>query len=100
MSRHIMINVSIPDELDRFVSSRIDSGEYRSASEVVCDGLRLLEERERARQSDLAELRDQIAVGLDQARRGELLDGDEVMARLMERHERRLHGLETAEGRE
>lgn len=36
------MNVSLPDELARFVRERVDSGLYSSASEVVREALRLL----------------------------------------------------------
>lgn len=72
------MNVSLTPELDEFVSSRVRSGRYQSASEVVREGLRLLQDRE----ASLDEVRDKIAVGLEQARRGELLDGAEVFDEL------------------
>lgn len=37
--------------------------------------------------SYLRELRELIAVGLDEAQRGELLDGEQVMADLLRRYE-------------
>lgn len=37
------VNVSLTDELDEFIKSRVSSGDYSSASEVVSDALRLLE---------------------------------------------------------
>jgi antitoxin ParD1/3/4 len=40
-------NVSLTPELEEFVDSKVASGRYRSASEVVRAALRLLEERER-----------------------------------------------------
>jgi len=76
------MNVSLTPELERFVASRVASGRYQSASEVVREALRLLEEREQARQAALDRLRAEIAVGLEQAKRGELLDGDEVFREL------------------
>lgn len=42
-------NVSLPPELDRFVSNLMHTGRYHSASEVVREALRLLEARERGR---------------------------------------------------
>lgn len=84
MAARTTINVSLTPHLERFVNSRVASGQYPSASEVIREGLRLLEEREEA----LRELRGKIAVGLEQARRGELLDGENVFQEL-EHHGRR-----------
>jgi antitoxin ParD1/3/4 len=76
------LNVSITPELERFVEDRVASGRYQTASEVVREGLRLLEERETARQEALEELRKHIAIGVEQADRGEFIDGDEVFEEL------------------
>ena len=43
------MNVSLPPEQDRFVRTQVASGRYRTASEVVREGLRLLEETEHRR---------------------------------------------------
>lgn len=40
------MNVSLTDKLEEFVSRLVEEGRYRSASEVVREGLRLLEIRE------------------------------------------------------
>lgn len=39
-------SITIGDYFDRFIKSRISSGRYKNASEVVRAGLRLLEEEE------------------------------------------------------
>jgi Arc/MetJ-type ribon-helix-helix transcriptional regulator len=44
-------NVSLTPELERAVDERVASGRYRSASEVVRAGLRLLEREEKAERS-------------------------------------------------
>jgi len=40
------MNVSLTGKLEKFVSELVEEGRYRSASEVVREGLRLLEIRE------------------------------------------------------
>ncbi len=49
------MNVSLTPRLERFTRSLVDSGRYRSASEVLREALRLLEDRE-AQTSDLRRL--------------------------------------------
>jgi antitoxin ParD1/3/4 len=79
------LTVSLTPELESFVSSRVSSGHNRSVSEVVAEGLRLLARQEVDSRSALTELRAKVAVGLEQAERGELLDGEEVFQELEER---------------
>jgi putative addiction module CopG family antidote len=43
------MNVSLSSELERFVRENVSSGRYISASEVVRDALRLLQENDRQR---------------------------------------------------
>lgn len=43
------MNVSLPPSQEQFVRAQVDTGRYRTASEVVRDGLRLLEEAEHRR---------------------------------------------------
>ncbi len=82
------MNVSITPQMERFVARRVRSGRYQSASEVVREGLRLLEERELAREAIVEDLRQRIASGMAQARRGELSDG-EAFFEPLEKQERR-----------
>lgn len=76
------VNVSLTPELDAFLQSRVNSGRYQTASEVVREALRLLEHQERARESAFQELKAKLQHGAAQAERGELLDGEEVFAEL------------------
>jgi antitoxin ParD1/3/4 len=80
------MNVSLTPELERLVAEKVESGMYTSASEVVREGLRLLQERDQLRRTRLEELRREIARGVEQADRGELIDGEAVFRELRERN--------------
>jgi antitoxin ParD1/3/4 len=62
------MNVSLTPELEAMIRQRVESGRYNNASEVVRDALRHLEEHERSEH-----LNSLLAVGLEQAQRGELV---------------------------
>ncbi len=76
------MNVSLTPELEQLVREKVDSGRYLSASEVVREGLRLLEERDRVYQMRLAQLQKELDIGIQEADRGELFDGETVIAEL------------------
>ena len=56
---------SIGDHYEAFAKELVASGRYASVSEVLRDGLRLMEEREALRAWKLNELRKAIQEGLD-----------------------------------
>ena len=66
------MNVSLTQELEKLVNERVRSGMYSSASEVVREALRLLNERDELRRQQLEQLRKEVAVGIVQADRGEV----------------------------
>jgi len=56
-------NVNLTPELDRFLLSRVETGRFENASEVVRAALRSLERDERLFESKLAVLRAAIDAG-------------------------------------
>ena len=83
--REMLMNVSLTPELERFVAECVASGRYRSASEVVRAGLRLLEEQEHEQHMRLGALRADIAEGIGSLERGEGRTGDEAFVHLQTR---------------
>jgi antitoxin ParD1/3/4 len=79
------MNILLPAELENFVQERIASGRSRSAEEVIAAGLRLLQEQDENALTALEELRAKIAVGMEQAERGGLVDGPAAFAKLRRR---------------
>ncbi len=59
------MNVSLTPQLEALVKKKVDSGLYGSASEVMREALRLLDERDRLQAMRLEELRAEIQKGLD-----------------------------------
>ena len=56
-------NVNLTDELDHFVLTKVESGRYENASEVVRAALRSLDREERTYEAKLAALRAAIDEG-------------------------------------
>ncbi len=79
------MNVSLTPELEEFVSAKVESGRYHSASEVVREALRLLEERDQDRAARLAEFNEEIGRRLTALDRGEAVAPAEARARLRSR---------------
>ena len=70
-----------PPELEKFVSAKVQSGRYNSASEVVREALRLLEEHDSARATQMAEFNQEIGRRLASLDRGEAIDPAAARAR-------------------
>ncbi|HEX8046286.1 type II toxin-antitoxin system ParD family antitoxin [Rhizobium sp.] len=73
-------SLSLGEHWEGFIREQISSGRYGSASEVVRDALRDMEER----MERLSALRAHIAEGLAQAERGEFADDFSVEAIIAE----------------
>ena len=76
------MNVHLTPELEQLVQNKVKTGRYNSASEVVREALRLLEEHDQNRQMRLQEIRRKIQEGWDSLGRGEGMDGEEFMVQL------------------
>jgi antitoxin ParD1/3/4 len=61
------MTIHLSSDREQFVRSLVQAGQYASEDEVIAEALQLLEERDK-----LAVLRQEIAIGIEQADRGEL----------------------------
>jgi len=82
------MNVSLTPELEHLVQEKVASGLYNSASEVVREALRLMQQRDEIRRVRLEELRREISIGIQAADRGELVDGEQFFEELRAELER------------
>ena len=78
------MDIHLPRQLEQYVQSKVESGRYNSASEVVREALRIMEQKEEMRAIQLRELRNQLDMGLAEAGRGEAMDGETFMRGLIE----------------
>jgi antitoxin ParD1/3/4 len=83
------MNVSLTAELEKFVSAKVESGRYNSASEVVREALRLLEEHDQARSVQLAGFNQELGLRLDTLDHGRHVSPTDARARLRRKSERR-----------
>lgn len=59
------MNVNLTPQLDAMVRHKVESGLYNSASEVIREALRLMEEQDRMRAAKLEQLRQDIRDGIN-----------------------------------
>lgn len=77
-------NINLTPEMDRYVTGKIESGQYANASEVLRAGLRVLEWNERENQIKLDALRAAVLAGEESG----IAEGD-VVGEVRERIRRR-----------
>jgi antitoxin ParD1/3/4 len=80
---------SIGKHFEGLIESLIESGRYSTASEVMRDGLRMIEEREQRREAKLAALRTEIQKGIDSGP-AEEVDIDDMIKAVKARGRQRL----------
>ena len=73
-----MISADLGSQLESFVTKLVETGRYNSKSEVLREGIRLIQERE----ARLAVLDQALAKGISDAEAGRTKSVDDVFARL------------------
>jgi antitoxin ParD1/3/4 len=85
------MNVSLGQKWEQFVENKVNSGDYQTASEVLRDGLRLLEKEALLKQisvGSLAELETKLLEAAASLDAGKGVDAKQVFARLRQRKNR------------
>jgi antitoxin ParD1/3/4 len=76
-----MTVVLTPDQ-EEFIQSKLSSGKYGSAAEVIAEALRLLDKRDQGYEAWLAQTREQVKVAQGELARGEGIESSLVIERL------------------
>lgn len=79
------MNITLKPPEERLIQEKLKSGQYATVYEVIVEALRLLEERDKQSEKWVEETREKVAVGIAQLDRGEGLDGEAVVAGILER---------------
>jgi antitoxin ParD1/3/4 len=86
------MNVSLGAKWDQFVEGKVQSGDFQTASEVLREGLRLLEKEELLRKlsvGSFAELETRLLEAAKSLDDGNGVNGGEALARLRQRSKAR-----------
>jgi antitoxin ParD1/3/4 len=83
------MNVSLTPELEKYVSDKVGSGRYTSASEVVREALRLLEREEKSRKEQLEDFNRELDARVAALDRGERVTKEEFLREMQELSARR-----------
>ena len=76
------MTVTLTAEQEQFITEQLKDGHYRSAADVVAQRMGMLRAQEEFIRANTAELREKIAIGLEQIKRGEVVDGRKVIQNL------------------
>jgi Arc/MetJ-type ribon-helix-helix transcriptional regulator len=79
------MTVILSAEQEQFIAEQLKGGHYQSAGDVVAQSLGMLRAQEEFIRSNTVELREKISSGLEQIRRGEVVDGPATIQNLREK---------------
>lgn len=78
------MNVHLTAELEELIQKKVQSGRYNSASEVMQEALRLMEQRDELLDLRKDEIRRKIDDGFASLQCGEARDGEEFMREILQ----------------
>jgi antitoxin ParD1/3/4 len=83
MARQTTLNVSLTPTLQKYIHAKVRSGRYESASEVIRESLRALQEREQAADVYWADVRNKVQLARKQVAEGKTHDGEQAMNEIL-----------------
>ena len=81
------MTIHLRPELEALIKEDVERGLYQSADEYVAQAVQLLHEQEQWLADNRADIAAKIEIGVAQAERGELVDGEEAFRQLRQRHD-------------
>ena len=79
------MNINLKPEHEQFIQSQVASGKFANREEVIDTAFRLLEKLQGEYEQWIKETREKIDIGIAQLDRGEGLDGEAVVAGILEK---------------
>jgi antitoxin ParD1/3/4 len=79
------MTISLRPEHEQFIQTQLASGRYANVDEVLAQAFQLLETWQQDYDEWQTITRQKVAIGLQQIERGEVIDGESVIASLQEK---------------
>ena len=79
-----MNTIQLTPEIEDLIAQQIKTGKYQDDLAVIQEGLRLLAERDRIYRGRFEELKREVMIGVEELRRQEGINGEEVFSELEE----------------
>lgn len=79
------MNITLKPDQEAFIHAKLQSGQYQTVDDVIQAALHLLDERDKADEQWVIETREKVNAAAASLDRGEGLDGEEVVNRILEK---------------
>ncbi len=87
------MNISLTPEMDEWIMQKVKSGMYKSSSELIREGLRLLQQRDEQRAKMVEDLRNELLVGVKQLDAGKSKKLDQKLINKVKRDARKMFAV-------
>ncbi len=77
-----MKTIQLTPEIEDLINQQVNTGKYPDDLAVIQAGLRLLTERNSIYKGCFEELKKEVMIGVEELRRGDTIDGREMIKRL------------------